>query len=56
MHGLPTLAKLNREAVEANNIVRAHNLAAPRSGEGVKLASAPERLATMNKLLDGAKG
>ena len=56
MHGLPTLAKLNREAAEAHRIVSAHSIGNTPVITSLKIAPAAERLATTNNLLNGAKG
>lgn len=56
MHGLPTIHKMNREAAEANRIVSAHKPAAEPIIASPKLAPAAERLATMKRITDGAKG
>lgn len=56
MYGLTTLAKLNREADEAHRIVSAHSVGSTPVIATLKIAPAAERLATMNKLLNGAKG
>ena len=56
MHGLPTLAKLNREAAEAHRIVSAHSVGSTPVIASPKITPVAERLATMNNLLNGAKG
>lgn len=56
MHGLITLAKINRQAHEAHLIMKAHTLQAKPATPAPQIEPAAERLATMNKLLDGAKG
>jgi hypothetical protein len=56
MYGLTTLAKINHQADEAHLILKAHQLQQHHCGTTPQVAPAAERLATMNKILDNAKG
>ncbi len=57
MHGLTTIAKLNREAEEARRIMLAHEKPAERPGqpaESTPTMFAP--VAKINQILEGARG
>lgn len=56
MYGLTTLAKINRQADEAHLIMKAHAPQAKHATPAPQIAPAAERLATMNQILDNAKG
>jgi hypothetical protein len=56
MYGLQTLARLNREAAEAQRIMVEKLNPAPKPDHHIELPPVAERLATMNRLLDAAKG
>lgn len=58
MHGIQTLAKLNREADEAHRIVAAHNVGI-RVAPGVTAEKVEQRAdphQTIDRILKGARG